>query len=250
MKIGDLSKKEILERLQGGIIVSVQAEENEPLGKPDILAAMARAVVQGGAVAIRTSGPESIRAVQDAVPVPVIGIYKRIYASSEVIITPTLAEALTVKRTGVPVLALDATQRPRPLSEKLEDIVHELKNDPALLLMADVSTLEEGVQAAAMGFNMIGTTLSGYTSYSRHTASNYVPDFALISELRRELGNEFPVIAEGRIWSPEDAVTAFRCGAFAVVVGSAITRPHLITARFTEALATWRKRDSGFQGFK
>ncbi len=241
MRSDKFKKEEILERLEGGLIVSVQAEEQEPLGKPAILAAMSVAAVRGGAVGIRTSRPENIIAVRDAVPVPVIGIYKRQYASSEVIITPTVTEALAVKKTGIPIVAMDATGRKRPMGDSLENMVRELRKDTDILLMADVSTREEGIRAAELGFDLIGTTLSGYTPYSRNTGSEYLPDFDLISELKNELGDDIPVIAEGRIWSPEDAVTAFRRGAFAVVVGSAITRPHLITARITEAITGWRK---------
>lgn len=235
-----MKHSEILKKLKGGLIVSCQAEETEPLGKPSILAAMAQSVVKGGAVAIRADKPANIRHIMKKVTVPVIGIYKKKYPGSEVIITPTNREAEAIRQTGVPIIGIDATKRPRPGGEKLEDIYHNLSSDRSLLLMADISTLEEGLYAAELGFDVIATTLSGYTTYSRQLEE---PDFELISELCDNLDHRIPVVAEGRIWDPWHAVEAFRRGAYAVVIGSAITRPTLIAQRFQAAINQFAKKE-------
>lgn len=235
-----MNRSDILQILKGGLIVSCQAEETEPLGQPFILAAMAQSVVKGGAVAIRADKPENIRHIMKKVSVPVIGIYKKKYRDSDVIITPTIREAEAIWRTGVPIIGIDATKRPRPGGEKLEDIYRTLSSDRSLLLMADISTLEEGLYAAELGFDLIATTLSGYTVYSRQLEE---PDFELISELREKLADRLPVIAEGRIWDPRQAVEAFRRGAYAVVIGSAITRPTLIVQRFQLAIDRFAKNE-------
>jgi N-acylglucosamine-6-phosphate 2-epimerase len=148
-----------------------------------------------------------------------------------VYITPTLADARAVAAAGAEIIALDATARPRPQGEKLEAIVKALKAD-GHCLMADISTLDEGKEAYRLGFDCISTTLSGYTPYSRQQRE---PDFQLLQSLCQMV--PIPVIMEGRIWSPEQALVAQELGAFAVVVGSAITRPQLIAQRFVKRMA-------------
>lgn len=235
-------KEKILSKLKGGLIVSCQAEDPEPLASPQILAAMSRAAVSGGAVGIRANLPQNISAIHKAVDVPVIGIFKKIYPNSDVMITPTLKDALEIVRTGAEILALDATNRPRPKGESLENIVSALRKQEEILLMADISNLEEGLIAAELGFDIIASTLSGYTEYTREGATDGKPDFELISQLNKQWQGKIPVIAEGRIGTPEEAVEAFRCGAFALVVGTAITRPAAITRQFSEAIAAYSLR--------
>lgn len=224
-----------LARIKGGLIVSVQADDNEPLGKPEILAALAQASELGGACAVRSCYPKNIIAIRNAVSIPVFGIYKKKYVDSDVFIGATLADNLEIAKTGCEILAFDATNRKRPNNEKLEDIIHALKEKTNVLLMADISTFDEGERACELGLDLISTTLSGYTSYTK-TESEYKPDFALLQKLVEKIGNRIPVIAEGRIWNPEDARRLLELGAYAVVVGSAITRPTLVTRRFLQEI--------------
>jgi N-acylglucosamine-6-phosphate 2-epimerase len=179
--------------------VSCQAEGNEPLNSPQVLAAMSRAAVLGGAVAIRAERPENIIQIKKQINVPVIGLYKKKYPDSEIYITPTLHDAIEVLKSGADVIALDATDRPRPNKERLDQIVKTLRKQNDLLLMADISTYEEGMAAARLSFDLIGTTLSGYTTVTNSKAINEKPDFELLSALVNQLGEKTPIIAEGRI---------------------------------------------------
>ncbi|MBZ0300449.1 MAG: N-acetylmannosamine-6-phosphate 2-epimerase [Anaerolineae bacterium] len=221
----------LLESLRHRLIVSVQADAGNPMDNPAILSAMAQAVEQGGAAAIRAGGPANIRAIRQKVQVPIFGIYKREYPDSPVYITPTLDEARQVVEAGCDVLAFDATRQSRPGGQTLEDFFQQLKAEFALPLMADVSTLDEGLQAESLGANLVATTLAGYTPYSRHLDG---PDFLLVEDLVARL--RVPLIVEGRIRDPEDARRALDLGAFAVVVGSMITRPGTITAHFVAGI--------------
>ncbi|MDQ1911837.1 N-acetylmannosamine-6-phosphate 2-epimerase [Paenibacillus sp. GD4] len=216
--------------IRGGLIVSCQALADEPLHSPFIMGRMAKAAEEGGAVAIRANGADDVRAIKEATPLPVIGLVKRDYADSDIYITPTTKEADELIEAGASMIAFDATRRPRPEGETLEGLVAYIRSR-GIRMMADISTLEEAVYAAALGVDCVSTTLSGYTSYSRQEEE---PDFPLILEASRILS--VPVIGEGRIWEPSHAVRALQAGAFAVVVGSAITRPQLITSRYVSEI--------------
>ncbi|GGI43790.1 putative N-acetylmannosamine-6-phosphate 2-epimerase [Paenibacillus marchantiophytorum] len=212
-----------------GLIVSCQALPHEPLHGGDTMAKMARAAVGVGAIGIRTNGVADILMIKQEVNVPVIGLIKRDIEGSEIFITPTLDEVKAIVMAGADIVALDITNREGRLAavKPLIAWAHEM----GAAVMADISTFEEGVAAEALGVDYIGTTLSGYTSYSRQAEE---PDFELIRQLAETV--KVPVVAEGRIWTPEDAVKAMNCGATYVVVGSAISRPQLITERYIQAL--------------
>lgn len=221
----------IAEKWRGGLIVSCQAPANSPLCTPDIIAALAATAEQNGAVGVRIDSPEHVAAVKKVVTVPVLGIYKIVSGASEVYITPTFDAARRIARAGADVIAVDATLRRRPNGENLSELVLLIKNTLGLPVMADVSTLEEGLNAAeTAGVDFIGTTLSGYTNQTRHIIK---PDFELIEKLTEKL--EIPVICEGRIRLPDDARRAFECGAFAVVVGGAITGIDRLVEQFVSA---------------
>jgi len=232
----EINKEKILDKLQSRLIVSVQSEPPEPLADTSLLAAMAKAAVMGGAAGIRANLPQNVEAISRAVDVPVIAIYKKIYAGCPVFITPTRTEIDAILQTNAHILAMDATERIRPNGEKIPELVHYIREKSPVLLMADVSTFEEGLSAAEMGFDMIGTTLSGYTDYTKDRCRDDQPDFELLQRLSQALRNRIPVIAEGRIWRPEQALEALNFGAFSVVVGSAITRPWLITEKFVHKM--------------
>jgi N-acylglucosamine-6-phosphate 2-epimerase len=193
------------------------------------MAAMARAAVLGGAVGIRANGLADVRAVRQAVDVPVVGLWKD--GDEGVYITPTLRHARAVASAGAQIVAVDATDRPRPDGSTVAEMVQALRRDGRCLVMADVATLDEGVAAAEAGAHLVATTLSGYTSSSLRRPG---PDLELVAALAARAG--VPVVAEGRIAVPEQARAAQDAGAWAVVVGGAITRPEQITARFVAAL--------------
>ncbi len=225
-------QRAILDQIHLGLIVSCQARPNEPLFGAEIMARLAKAAELGGAVGIRANSPPDIITIKKMVNLPVIGIFKREYPDSEVYITPTIEEALAVAETGAEIIALDATQRSRPGGISLGTIVKELRHKTTALLMADISTIEEGILAEQLGFDLVATTLSGYTSYTADKAAG--PDLELVEQL--SLSIKIPVLAEGRIETPEQAAEAIKRGAWAVVVGTAITRPHIITQRFVTAI--------------
>jgi N-acylglucosamine-6-phosphate 2-epimerase len=217
---------------KGAIVVSCQARPDNPLHGPVFMAAMARAAEQGGAGGIRANGPADIAAIRAVVGLPIIGILKRAGAGPDhVEITRSLADAAEVIAAGADIVALDATARPRD-GEPLESLIAAIRRDLRRPVMADVDTSSNGVRAAAIGADLIATTLSGYTANTR-APRDAAPDFELISALAAAV--MVPVIAEGRLWTPEHVAEAFARGAHAVVIGTAITNPREITRRFVGA---------------
>ncbi len=220
-----------LTKLKGGLIVSCQALEDEPLHSSYIMSRMAVAAMEGGAVGIRAQSKEDILAIEAVCSLPIIGIVKRNYPDSEVYITATQKEVLELLETSCQIIALDATKRIRPHNEQTKDLV-DLIHQHGRLAMADCSTFEECVEAEAIGFDIVSTTLCGYTSYSTYYEG---PNFELLKKCVDELN--VPIIAEGKINTPEDLRDVFDvCGVFSAVVGGAITRPKQITERFIAAL--------------
>jgi len=215
---------ETLERLRDGLIVSCQPKA--PLADPETVAAMAQAAVLAGAVGIRADGGANVAAVRRRVSVPIVGIKKERTDGSAVYITPTLATVREVLAAGAEIVGLDGTAAPRPEGAELRDLVDAIHGGGALVL-ADVSTVAEGIAAAAAGADAVATTLAGYTPQSRRLDG---PDLALVDELRR--ATRLPVVAEGRYHTPAEVAAAFALGALAVVVGRAITEPQFLTRRF------------------
>lgn len=215
---------------QRGLVVSCQALEGEPLHGSNHMVAMAKAAKMGGAVGIRANGTKDISAIKQAVDLPIIGLNKKEVRGTDVYITPTISDAVSVHQAGADIVAIDGTARSRPDDCNLEETIRELHTHD-IVVMADISTFEEGIHAAAAGADYVSTTLSGYTPYSKQGDQ---PNLELVSQLSRELS--VPVVAEGHITSPDEVVLALEAGAFFVVVGSAITRPQSIVARYTEAI--------------
>jgi N-acylglucosamine-6-phosphate 2-epimerase len=228
--------------LKHGLVVSCQALDNEPLFGAEYMAAMASAAEEGGAVAIRANTPKDIAAIKKACSLPVIGLYKRTYPDSQVYITPTIHEAAQVAEAGADMIAVDATRLPRPDGTRLEQFVADFRSRyPERLLVADVSTYEEGLNAMELLFDLISTTMSGYTPHSVHQDG---PDIELVARLAK-LGRT-PILAEGRIWTPEECIACLNAGAYAVVVGTAITRPQEITRRFVNAIENKKRNPPEF----
>jgi len=220
-----------LEDLKGKLIVSCQALDDEPLFYPGIMGHMALAAYQGGASAIRAQSVEQINEIRKYVDLPIIGIIKKNYEDCEVFITPTTQDVKDLLTTDCEVIAVDGTNRVRPHNEKLIDLLN-LIHDNNRYAMADCSTFEECKMCADMGFDIVSTTLTGYTSYSNKIEG---PDFELLKKCVDEL--DVKVIAEGKINTPEDLKKVYEyCKVFSAVVGAAITRPKLITERFVKVL--------------
>lgn len=228
-------KNEILEQIKGGIIVSCQALPGEPLytEKGGIMPLMALAAKEAGAVGIRAQGVRDINEIQQQVDLPIIGIIKRSYEGMSQFITATMKEVDELVETGCEIIALDCTLRPRFDGSTINDFVKEIKEKyPDIILMADIATLEEGINAEKIGVDFVGTTLSGYTENTANRPDEV--DLKLISDLSKNIS--IPIIAEGRIHYPENAKAAYDAGAFSVVVGGAITRPKEIASRFINAI--------------
>ena len=224
---------EILKALQGGLIVSCQANEGNPMYGPYFMGAFAAAAEMGGAVGFRANGPADVSAIRKITQRPIIGIYKQ-RETWPVYITPTLQSARDVVTAGANIVALDATHQARKGGLSPEVLIDQIKRELGCLVMADIDTLDEGLMAAAAGADIVATTMSGYTHRTRHI-SHDGPDLILLCELAQRIAT--PVICEGRIHTPEQLAAAFEAGAFAVVVGTAITNPTEVTKKFMRAIS-------------
>ena len=220
-----------VENLSGKLIVSCQALSGNPLKGSKYMAVMARAAELGGAGGIRTNGAADIKAIREQVDIPIIGINKTDASLESVYITPTLESAVEVAKAGADIIAIDATSRPRSGNITAAELIKAIKDELKLPVMADVSTYEEGIAAAESGADIVATTLAGYTTYTSKTDG---PDLGLIRKLAQNL--DIPLIAEGRILSPDDLNAVFECGAFAAVIGKMITNPIFITQQFIKAM--------------
>lgn len=217
--------------VKGKLIVSCQAQPKEPLHSSFIMGRMAKAAEEGGAVGIRSESVADINEIKKVVDLPLIGLIKRDYEDSPIYITPTKREVEELLTTKAEMIALDMTDRPRPHGEEAKDLIEAIHAGDRLVL-ADISTYEEGMKAAELGADAISTTMSGYTPYSPKLAG---PDFTLMKRLAKDA--PVPVFAEGRINTPEELREAMETGVHGAIIGSAITRPQLITKRFVAALA-------------
>lgn len=225
-----------IEHMRGGLIVSCQAPPGSPLHDPYVIRAMALTAEQQGAVGVRLNGAPHVAAAREALTVPIIGLEKIVTPGSDVYITPTFAIAERLAQSGADVIAVDATQRPRPNDEKMETLLARIQTEFAKPVMADIATYEEGLRAADAGADLIATTLCGYTQES---AGASLPAFALLEQLATNL--RLPIICEGGVATPEEVRRAFDCGAFAVVVGTAITGITQLVKNFVAATPRGQK---------
>ncbi len=222
--------KDFISKVQGELIVSCQATPQEALFGSDIMAKMAISAIRGGAKGIRANTPVDVKAIREAVDVPVIGLYKVVFPGTPVIITATIAHALAIADAGADVIAIDATFRLHP-EDEVPELIRKIHEQTDCLVMADISNFEEAEAAMISGADVVSTTLSGYTDYTPRLDG---PDLALVREIASKL--TVPVFAEGRYHYPDEVVKALEYGATGVIVGGAITRPKEITERFVRAI--------------
>ncbi len=223
--------------LAGKLIVSCQASPGEPLCAAEHIKALALSALDGGAAGLRLEAAENIATVRAVTSAPIVGLRKSPLVADEdrlrkPYITVTWDEAVEIAEAGADIIAVDATGRPRPDHLSLPDLVAKIHSELNKPVWADISTLQDALAAAVAGVDIISTTMSGYTAET-YVPSDSAPDLELLEGICRQIA--VPVALEGRIWHPDEVRRAFQLGAFAVVVGSAITRPQLITQRFTRS---------------
>ena len=223
----------IIQTLQGGLIVSCQAPAESPMHQPLVIMAMAEAAVNQGAIAIRLDTPAHVEAVRQKISSPIIGLWKQQIPGFEVYITPQFEHADAIAQAGADIIAIDATLRSRPNQETTATLIERIHTELGKLVMADVDTLEAAIAAADAGADLVGTTLYGYTDDTQHLRP---PGFDLLAELVKQL--EVPIICEGGIASTQMAKQALDRGAYAVVVGTAITGIDLQVKAYVTALTS------------
>lgn len=233
-----MTKEELKKALQGGLIVSCQVQHDDPVYSIDFVVKMAKAAQWGGAVGLRANSPDQIAAIKKEVDLPMIGLYKIWHDDTDVFITPTMEAARQVWEAGADIIALDCTDQithdGRPAWELLPLLKKEIPEAP---IFADVATYEEAERAIKLGADFVGPTLYGYTAETKHITE---PDFRTFAKMCRDFKDKACVVMEGHIYTPEDAIKVLYLGAHSVVVGSAITRPHLITKRFVELIGGYK----------
>lgn len=241
-----MTKENLLESLRNGLIVSCQTQEYEPIYTEDMVVKMAEAAEWGGAVGIRANSPEQIKKIKAVVDLPIIGLWKISSENSDVFITPTIEACHAVWEAGAEIIAIDCTDQlnaeGRPAWELLPILKQEI---PEAIIFADVSTYDEARRAIDHGAHIVAPTLYGYTKDTFHIEE---PDYREFARMCRDFKDEACVMMEGHVYTPEDAIKALYVGAHSVVVGSAITRPHLITKRFTDLISgyqnNWREAET------
>ncbi|MBS7008117.1 N-acetylmannosamine-6-phosphate 2-epimerase [Anaerostipes sp.] len=238
MKTADPKKKAILESMKG-LVVSCQTQPDDPIYTEDMAVKMAEAAAWAGASGIRANTPKQIRAIKEAVNLPVIGLYKIWREDTDVFITPTLEAAKQVWEAGAEIIALDCTEqmtdKGRPAWELLPAVKKEI---PEAIIFADVSNYEEARRAVELGADIVAPTLYGYTEATKHIEE---PDLREFARMCRDFGEDVYMMMEGHVYTPDDAVKCLYLGAHAVVVGSAITRPHLTAKRFVDLISGYQQ---------
>lgn len=251
----DTKKIEVIEKLRGGLIVSCQTQPGDPIHEEGrTVVTMAKAAVWGGAKGIRANGPDQIKAIREVTDLPIIGLWKIKYPDVDThIITPTVEHAKVLVEAGADIIAMDCTNWDNPaIGGKRWEIIPMIKKEmPDAIIFADCATYDEAARCVELGADIVSPTKFGYTPDTKMLEPPNWRDFA---RMCRDFKDKAYVIMEGHIYTPEDAMKALFLGAHAVVVGSAITRPHYITKRFTDLMGglrpedNWRDRERAWTG--
>ena len=220
-----------IEALRHGLVASCQASEDSPLNTPPIIAALAKSAEMGGAIGFRIDYPQNVAAVRAISPLPIIGINKIYTRGYQIYITPTYTSAEVVVQAGADLVAIQATGQPRPGGETFESIVRQIHANLQVPVMADVATTDQGIQAIEQGADLVATTMATSEPYGKPEDG---PALHIVRDLVRR--TNIPVVVEGQIWTVENVRACFEAGAYAIVIGSAITAPQLITRRFVQAI--------------
>lgn len=228
----------LIEPMKGGLIVSCQTQPDEPIYTPNMSTKFAECAEWAGAVGIRANSPDQIRDIKAHVKLPVIGLWKVWHDDTDVFITPTMKEVDALVEAGADIVAMDCTAQITHEGTQAWDLLPQAKAKyPDLITFADVSNAEEARRAVENGADIVAPTLYGYTAETSHIEG---ADYRMFGEFCREFGDKAYVMMEGHIYTPEDAMKCIFLGAHAVVVGSAITRPHYTTKRFVDLLSGYQ----------
>lgn len=229
----------MIEQIKEGLIVSCQAKKDDPLYLPGIIEKMAQSAIWGGAVGLRIDQPENIKKVRALTDIPIIGLWKQHHESSPVFITPTLEAVQAVIESGADIVALDGTDRLNRQGNKAFELISAIKKDfPDTLVLADIRNDHDAKLALEAGADFVAPTLY---RFDPNAVSTETPDFKMLARIVKAVDDRALVLMEGKIHTPEEALESIYLGAHAVVVGSAITRPHLTTMRFTQKLNRYQK---------
>lgn len=238
MKTTDPRKKALLDSMKDGLIVSCQVQKDDPIYTDDIVVKMAEAAKWAGAVGIRANSPEQIKAIKENVDLPMIGLWKVWHDDTDVFITPTMKEVRAIWEAGAEIIALDCTAQITHEKTQAWDLIKEVKKEiPEAIIFADVSNYEEARRAIDNGADIVAPTLYGYTQETMHIEG---ADYRGFAQMCRDFKDEAYVMMEGHLYTPEDAMKCIYLGAHSVVVGSAITRPHLTAKRFVDLLSGYQ----------
>jgi len=232
------AKQKLIESFKGGLIVSCQVQPDEPVYSEEFVVKMAMAAEWAGAVGLRANSPEQIRAIKKHVNLPMIGLWKIWHDDTDVFITPTLEAAKAVWEAGAEIIAIDCTSQITHEGKPAYELLPMLKKEiPEAIIFADVSNYEEAARAIELGADIVGPTLYGYTAATKHIEQ---PDLREFARMCRDFKDKAYFMMEGHIYTPEDAMECIFLGAHSVVVGSAITRPHLTAKRFVDLLSGYQ----------
>ncbi|HEY9848038.1 MAG TPA: N-acetylmannosamine-6-phosphate 2-epimerase [Leptolyngbyaceae cyanobacterium] len=230
----------IIQKLHKSLIVSCQAPTDSPLHDPQVIGAMAGAAILRGASGVRIDTPSHVSAVRQRTDAPIIGLWKQQIPGFDVYITPQFEQAKAIALAGADIIAIDATLRKRPGEETLNTLISRIHQELSKPVMADADTIENAIAAVNAGADIVGTTLYGYTNETKHLAP---PGFELLAQMVEKL--DLPIICEGGIASPQMAQKALQLGAYAVVVGTAITGIDLQVKAYQEAILREREEGKG-----
>ncbi len=237
-------KEEVIKKLERGLIVSCQAKESDPHYSEDITLLMAKAAVWGGAIGLRLNTPKDIKKIKAQCHVPIIGLWKVFSDKTDVFITPGMEYVRACIQAGADIIAVDATNRLVNENRYAYEIISEIKQEfPDTPILADIRNVEDAIIAIEKGADMVAPTLSRFDKAHKPSSK---PDFELLCKLVNICTDKAKVIMESKINTPEDAVIALYYGAYSVVVGNAITRPHITTQRFYDAINGYKEERSLF----